>query len=338
MKVFVVAVLALCAFTCFAAAISDKELETLFLAWTHKHNKVYSVDDFQFRWQTWKANAIFIEKFNKQMNHTFTVSMNKFGDLTTKEFSKLYKGLKHAAPPKPKMHNEIVFSHPKLPATVDWRTKGAVTGIKNQGQCGSCWSFSATGSTEGAHFLQAKKALVGLSEQNLVDCSQAEGNEGCNGGLMDDAFKYIISNHGIDSESSYPYTAETGTCQFNAANVAAHLMSYQDVTSESEPALTTAVAQRGPVSVAIDASHTSFQFYSGGVYYEPECSTTQLDHGVLAVGYGASGSSDYYIVKNSWGTDWGMSGYIWMSRNRDNNCGIATMSSYPCAVSACVPQ
>jgi len=337
MKVFAVVVLALFAFTCLAAALSEKELENLFVSWTHKNQKVYSVDEFQYRWQTWKSNALFIEQFNKQGNHTFTVAMNKFGDLTTKEFSKLYKGLKSVAP-KPKMHNEIVVASPNLPASVDWRTKGAVTGIKNQGQCGSCWSFSTTGSTEGAHVLQAKLALVGLSEQNLVDCSQAEGNEGCNGGLMDDAFQYIIKNNGIDSEASYPYTAETGTCHFNAANVAAHLVSYQDVTAESEPALTTAVAERGPVSVAIDASHSSFQFYSGGVYYEAECSTTQLDHGVLAVGYGVSGASDYYIVKNSWGTDWGMSGYIWMSRNKSNNCGIATMSSYPCAVSACMPQ
>jgi len=154
---------------------------------------------------------------------------------------------------------------------------------------------------------------------------------------MDDAFQYIITNDGIDSESSYPYTAETGTCHFSAANVDAHLVSYKDVTSGSETALTTDVAQRGPVSVAIDASHSSFQFYSGGVYYEPACSSTSLDHGVLAVGYGTSGSSAYYIVKNSWGTDWGMSGYIWMSRNRNNNCGIATMASFPCATAACMP-
>jgi len=337
MKYLVVAFIAPFAFTC-VAALSEKELENLFVSWTHKHGKTYTVDEFQYRWQIWKSNALFIENFNKQGNQTFTVSMNKFGDLSGKEFSKLYKGLKQVPHPAvSKMHNEVVI-HSTIPASVDWRTKGAVTGIKNQGQCGSCWSFSTTGSTEGAHFLQAKKALVGLSEQNLVDCSQAEGNEGCNGGLMDDAFQYIIKNNGIDSEASYPYTAETGTCQFNAANVAAHLVSYQDVTSESEPTLTTAVAERGPVSVAIDASHSSFQFYSGGVYYEPECSATQLDHGVLAVGYGAEGSSAYYIVKNSWGTDWGMSGYIWMSRNKSNNCGIATMASYPCAVSACVPQ
>ncbi|OXK63657.1 C1 family peptidase, partial [Escherichia coli] len=185
-----------------------------------------------------------------------------------------------------------------------------------------------TGSTEAAHFLSTKN-LVSLSEQNLMDCSRTEGNNGCNGGLMDDAFKYIISNKGIDTEESYPYQASTTyDCRYKAANSGATIASYKDVTSGSETALATAANDR-PVSVAIDASHNSFQLYTSGVYYEPECSSSQLDHGVLVVGYGTDGSSDYWIVKNSWGTSWGQAGYIWMSRNRNNNCGIATMASYP---------
>jgi len=334
MKAILALLLVTLAVSC-TLALSEVELQKLFVHWTTKHGKVYSTDEFQARFQIFKQNANFIEKFNSQGNHTFTVAMNKFGDLTAAEFAKLYNGLKVTSLPSKAMLNEVRL---QIPTSVDWRTKGAVTPIKNQGQCGSCWSFSTTGSTEGAHVLQRGRPLVGLSEQNLVDCSSSQGNQGCNGGLMTDAFTYIIQNNGIDSEASYPYTAETGTkCLFNAANVAAHLVSYQNVASESETSLTESVATRGPVSVAIDASHQSFQFYSGGVYYEAECSATQLDHGVLAVGYGASGSSDYYIVKNSWGTDWGMSGYIWMSRNRNNNCGIATMASYPCATSACLP-
>jgi len=210
---------------------------------------------------------------------------------------------------------------------VDWRTKGAVTPIKNQGQCGSCWAFSTTGSTEGVTFIKTGK-LPSASEQQLVDCSGSYGNYGCDGGLMDSAFQYIIANKGIDSESSYPYTAQDGTCAFNPANVVATLTSYRDVTSQSEPALQSSITAR-PTSVAIDASHSSFQFYQSGVYYEPSCSPTQLDHGVLAVGYDTS--AGYYIVKNSWGTDWGNQGYIWMSLGKNNNCGIATMSSYPVA-------
>jgi len=248
------------------------------------------------------------------------VAINKFADLTVAEFTAMYMGTRATLSPG-------AFVPSVTTDTVDWRTKGAVTPIKNQGQCGSCWAFSSTGSTEGAHFL-AKGALISLSEQNLVDCSNAEGNQGCNGGLMTQAFDYIIKNHGIDTESSYPYTAQNGNCHFSAANIGSTLVTYTNVQSGSEADLVAKI-NLGPTSVAIDASHSSFQLYKSGIYYEPACSSSALDHGVLAVGYGSTGSKDYYIVKNSWGTDWGMAGYIDMSRNRNNNCGIATMATLP---------
>jgi len=250
--------------------------------------------------------------------------------MTSTEFVSIFNGLNVSVEYDTGVHAIKSPSSPVQGYTVDWVSKGAVTGIKNQGQCGSCWSFSTTGSVEGVHFLSTGK-LVSLSEQNLVDCSTSEGNDGCNGGLMDYAFQYIIKNHGIDTEASYTYSA-TGpnACRFKAADVGATISSYRDVASGNEADLATAVDKQ-PVSVAIDASHTSFQLYSSGVYYEPACSSSQLDHGVLAVGYGTDGSSDFWYVKNSWGTSWGQSGYIWMSRNRNNNCGIATAASYPIA-------
>jgi cathepsin L len=294
-----------------------------------KYNKVYSTDaEEQARFDIFKFHLDFVNTWDADAKG-FSVAINSFADLSLSEFSSIYNGMNITREYDASVHSTPVHSQVQGDI-VNWVTKGAVTPIKNQGQCGSCWSFSTTGSTEGVHFLSTGK-LVSLSEQNLVDCSVAEGNDGCNGGLMDDAFRYIIKNHGIDTEASYPYTA-TGPnpCKFKAADVGATIASFKDVVSGSETDLQTAV-DKNPTSVAIDASHTSFQLYSSGVYYEPACSSTQLDHGVLAVGYGTEGSSNYWNVKNSWGTDWGMKGYIYMSKDRNNNCGIATVASYPVA-------
>jgi len=215
-----------------------------------------------------------------------------------------------------------------LPTSIDWTTKGVVTPVKDQGQCGSCWAFSAVASIEGQHALKTSK-LVSLSEQNLVDCSSSQGDMGCFGGLMDYAFQYVISNKGIDTEVSYPYKAEDETCTYSNKTSGATISSYTDIKSGDEDCLQNAVATIGPISVAIDASQTSFQFYKSGVYDEPACSSTFLDHGVTAVGYDALNGVPYWKVKNSWGTSWGQQGYIFMSRNKSNQCGIATASSYP---------
>jgi cathepsin L len=311
-----------------AATRTEAEYLKAWLDFVGKYGKTYKHDEVHYRYEIFKKTVDYIDDHNSKPS-TFTVGINKFSDLTPFEFQTYYMGTRvDATQYIRKGTPQVIDDSVAAPApSFDWRTKGAVTPIKNQGQCGSCWSFSTTGSMEGCHFLTTHQ-LVGLSEQNLVDCSQQEGNEGCNGGLMDDAFQYIITNKGIDTESSYPYTAEDGTCSYSASNCGSLLGGFTDVQSGSEAALLVALAVE-PISVAIDASQPSFQSYTGGVYYEPACSSTQLDHGVLAVGWGTTGGSDYWIVKNSWGTDWGMNGYILMSRNKNNNCGIATMASFP---------
>jgi len=257
--------------------------------------------------------------------------MNKFGDMTNEEINKQMNGLDLSLKDKVNGLDRHTYRAPAnvvLPDAVDWRTKGYVTPVKDQGQCGSCWAFSTTGSLEGQHFAKTSQ-LVSLSEQNLVDCSGKFGNMGCNGGLMDYAFQYIKVNKGIDTETSYPYEAHDDKCRFNAKNVGATDTGFVDIKRDDENDLQNAIATVGPVSVAIDASQSSFHFYHSGVYNEPMCSSVQLDHGVLAVGYDSQNGQDYYIVKNSWGTSWGNQGYIWMSRNKNNQCGISTMASYP---------
>jgi cathepsin L len=318
--------------------LSEAQYQNAFVNFMQTHQKSYQHDEFQARYQIFKDNHKFIEEHNAG-DHSFTVAINQFADMTSEEFASIYNGVKYTHVEREiAMPEELAgFEVSALPHHVDWRTKGAVTAVKNQGQCGSCWSFSTTGSVEGQHFLFHQQtppgnggALVGLSEQNLMDCSVSYGNNGCGGGLMDDAFRYIIANGGIDTEASYPYTAQDQpTCQYTQANLGACIEQFKDIPQGNEQALQVASANVGPISVAIDAGNQSFQFYSGGVYYEPACSPTALDHGVLVVGYGVDNGQKYWLVKNSWSASWGLNGYIMMSRDRNNNCGIASAASYP---------
>eukprot|EP00054_Salpingoeca_dolichothecata_P029135 m.226692 g.226692 ORF g.226692 m.226692 type:complete len:206 (-) comp26403_c1_seq11:20-637(-) len=202
-----------------------------------------------------------------------------------------------------------------------------VTPVKDQGNCGSCYAFSATGALEGLHARKTGK-LVSFSEQNIVDCSGDQGNQGCNGGLPDNAFRYAQSAGGLDLESTYPYTSVQGKCVFQPREAVGAPSSFVDVASKSETELQQAVGVVGPVSVGIDASHRSFQFYKSGLYNEPACSETDLDHAVLVVGYGDVEGQAAWLVKNSWGAAWGIGGYFWLPMG-NNACGIATQASYP---------
>jgi len=311
-----------------AASFTEAEYQGMFTKFIGQYNKKYTADTFFFRYTVFKANMDKVALANKQ-KHSYTLGMNEMGDMTHAEFKAAKLGYNKIDRSVLRSANACpVVKTP--PAQVDWVAKGAVTPIKNQGQCGSCWSFSTTGSVEGAVQI-ASGQLISLSEQQLVDCSTAQGNEGCNGGLMDNAFQYIISNNGLTTESGYPYTA-TGpnTCSVTTP-LASTITGYCDVNSGDENALAIAVAN-GPVSVAIEADQSCFQFYSSGVMSDASCGT-QLDHGVLAVGYGVVGGQKYWNVKNSWGTSWGNNGYIWLGKQIASQplgvCGIASEPSYP---------
>jgi len=250
-----------------------------------------------------------------------TYALNHMADWTAHEFHRLngFRG-------KAKETNETFESTnvEDLPTEVDWRSKGAVTPVKNQGSCGSCWSFSATGGMEGRYQIKTGN-LESFSEQQFVDCSRDQGNMGCNGGLMDQAFTYAEANS-IDSESQYPYTGRDGKCHAEAG--VTKVNKFTDVKQKSGASLMAAVAE-GPVSVAIDAGH--LQFYFGGII-KHFCGTS-LDHGVLAVGYGVEKDTPYWLVKNSWGSAWGEKGYFRVKRDMKEGdaglCGITLAASYP---------
>jgi len=322
---------------CFSLVCASRTEQQYLKAWmefTAKYAKTYKHDEVHYRYRIFKNNVDFVDNFDKnEQKSSYTVGLNQYADLSNDEFQTYYRGIVDATM---KRTDATDFNNVHaLPASWDWGQKGAVTPIKNQQQCGSCYAFSVTGAIEGCHFLTTG-TLVSLSEQNLVDCTGSFGNDGCNGGLMDNCFQYIIGNGGIDTESSYPYTAEEGTCGYNSSNCGSKIIAYTDVTSGSELALQQAVFLT-PVSAAIDASQSSFQFYTSGVYYEPACSPTQVDLAILVIGWGHDNITgmDYWNVKNDWGTAWGMQGYAWMARNKNNNCGIATIASYPTGCGVC---
>jgi hypothetical protein len=288
-----------------------------------------------------EMNDAIILRSNAQ-NLSYTLGHNEFSGFTWDEFKRVHMGeLYMNKAPKNVMRKHLKGEKIgyKLADTVDWVSAGAVTPVKNQARCGSCWAFSTTGSVEGAYQIASGK-LVSLSEEDLVQCDH-NGDQGCQGGLMDNAFEWINSNGGIASEIAYPYTSgsgTTGTC--NAAKKAASVVtitSHKDVPKEDEDALKSAVAKQ-PVSVAIEADKSAFQLYKSGVLDSAACGK-QLDHGVLVVGYGtdSASSKDYWKVKNSWGSTWGESGYLRMVRNKDM-CGISQSASYPTGAKAVGPS
>lgn len=309
----------------FGAAVSALVVEDAtqqeFFKFVKDYNKQYPTEEVFDRYNTFKANLELINAHNNGSG-SWKMGINQFADLTPAEF-KAYLGLRPRENSYIRSQNVAVLP-PAQSNDIDWTTKGAVTPVKDQAQCGSCWAFSTTGSVEGAVAIKTGQ-LNSVSEQQLVDCAGSSGNQGCNGGLMDDAFNWIVSHRGIGSEASYPYTARDGQCK-NVPSVST-IAGYKDVQQGSEDALMSALNQQ-PVSIAIEADQSSFQFYKSGVFNGP-CGQ-QLDHGVLLVGAGTDGGQDYWRVKNSWGASWGDHGFIRLARGK-NMCGLANMASYPTA-------
>ena len=274
-------------------------------------------------------NVNYINDLNLNSTNGVVFHENKFINETSTTFNSLYKGL--ALRSDNLRSNCIVFQsaiHP-LPDEWDWRKRGAVSSVKDQGQCGSCWSFSAAGSLEGAWAISTNQ-LFNLSEQQLMDCSRPYGNMGCNGGLMDKAFEYAIDN-GMCLDNEVPYIADREFCSnaIKSCKKVAYFNNCMDVPENNEHILKEAV-YRGPVAVSIEADTKTFQFYKSGILDSANCGTS-LDHGVLAVGYGIENDKKYWIVKNSWGSDWGENGYVRIARGdskvSEGVCGIAKDAS-----------
>uniref|UniRef100_A0ACD5WQ11 Uncharacterized protein n=1 Tax=Avena sativa TaxID=4498 RepID=A0ACD5WQ11_AVESA len=299
-----------------------------------KYGRVYNdATEKSRRLEVFKANVAFIESVNAR-NDKFWLEANQFADITNDEFRATHTGHKLSVGGskgrRMKGFRYANVSLDTLPTSVDWRTKGAVTPVKNQGQCGCCWAFSTVAAMEGIVQLSTGK-LISLSEQELVDCDTSDN--GCEGGLMDNAFEFIVENGGLTTETNYPYTGADGTCNSNtASSSAASIKGHEDVPANDEASLQKAVAAQ-PVSVALDGGDDLFRFYKGGVL-SGDCGT-ELDHGVAAVGYGvADDGTKFWVIKNSWGTSWGENGFIRMERDvadKQGLCGLAMQPSFPTA-------
>jgi len=327
MKAFIFCLAALAMAQAIPMLHTEQELLNLWDSWKGEHGVSFEDHGEEaYRFSVFYSNYIAIHE-HMEKDPNVILGLNKFATLTSEEFGALIKGTEPSDMKKcsgessscPKYSNDV-------PNSFDWRPKGAFTPVKNQGQCGSCWTFSTTGALEGLYFLNNSK-LVSFAEQQIVDCDTDD--YGCNGGLMDDAMQYV-AEFGIETEDQYPYRAADGDCKYDSSKAMKVNTGCNCVEPKSITQLQAAVSGQ-PVSIAVQANQLSWQFYKGGVI--TDFCGAQLDHGVLVVGYAEEKGKDAWIVKNSWGSDWGVGGYLYIERNNKNggagSCGVLAQPMVP---------
>ncbi|XP_019174059.1 PREDICTED: ervatamin-B-like [Ipomoea nil] len=302
--------------------------------WMARHGRSYKNEvERAKRFRIFKENVEFIENFNKATNQSYKLGINQFTDLTKEEFRATLLNEEKSTPlPKPsKPASFLNESLAQVPNSLDWRERGAVTDIKNQGTCGCCWAFAVVAAVEGITKIRTGK-LISLSEQQLLDCDR--NSNGCGGGIRTEAFQFVKDNGGLVTESNYPYEGAQESCNTqNLGTRAATITGYQEVEA-SESSLLAAVTNQ-PVSAGISLDGGLFHHYSSGVFTgnNGDCGSGSR-HAITIIGYGTSDDGkDYWLVKNSWGTSWGENGYMRMARgiNSDGVCGVNTRASYPTA-------
>jgi cathepsin F len=308
---------------------TEEELKAQFAEFTHKYNKVYSAGEFDLRFANFKA-SVARAAAKQAVSPSAQYGITKFSDMSVEEFRSTI--LMTSVPTKTTTAPVIgaTVADPSAPTSFDWRDHNAVTPVKDQGQCGSCWAFSATEAIESAWILKghATPSSINLAPQQIVDCDTIDGVEGCNGGLTESAYDYIVQAGGQEPAADYPYTAKNGKCKFEATKVAAKISKYNPIAKD-ESALPTNLASIGPLSICLDAAH--WQDYKSGVLTNLECCPLmkcQMDHCVQLVGYNQTAPTPYWIVRNSWNTDWGVQGYIYLEMDK-NTCGIVNDVTWP---------
>ncbi|CDP03083.1 unnamed protein product [Coffea canephora] len=307
-------------------AIGNTRHALSFARFANRYAKRYeTVEEIKLRFDIFRENLRIIKSHNNK-GLSYTLAVNEFADMTWEEFHKHRLGAAQNCSATTK--GNLKLANVVVPETKDWRTTGIVSPVKDQGDCGSCWTFSTTGALEAA-YAQAFGKGISLSEQQLVDCAGAFNNFGCNGGLPSQAFEYIKYNGGLDTEEAYPYTGVDGLCKYSSQNVGVHVLDSVNITLGAEDELKYAVGTVRPVSVAFEVVN-GFRFYKGGVYTSNTCGSAPMDvnHAVLAVGYGVENGIPYWLIKNSWGAEWGVDGYFKMEMGK-NMCGVATCASFP---------